>query len=199
MYACRPFQTITSATQSNSLFIFIFIFNDYVLALDMACDWLQQINLMYFYGNVHFYTNKPKTVLREAKTLLFQFYYNCNHDFTFVISANSACVTVRWRDLGSYFAPTRWESSCDVVTRVFVVLSSRVCADVVPPACWWSPGDNDKPPCVSNITCHTQQLTSSRVDDLLVTTRDKPSCVSNITCHTQQLTSSRSSQHHQSC
>jgi len=46
-----PFQTITSPTQSN----------EYVLALDTACDWLQQINLMNFYGNVRYYANKPKT------------------------------------------------------------------------------------------------------------------------------------------
>jgi len=61
MYARRPFQTITSPTQRN----------DYVLALDTVCDWLQQINLMNFYGiNVRYYANKPKTVLREVKTLI---------------------------------------------------------------------------------------------------------------------------------
>jgi len=85
MYARRPFQTITSPTQSN----------DYVLALDTvciylaswlqylinscSCDWLQQINFMIFYGNVRYYPNKPKTVLRKAKTLLFYFYCSCNH------------------------------------------------------------------------------------------------------------------------
>jgi len=36
-----------------------------------VCDWLQQINLTNFYGNVCYYADKPKTVLREAKTLLF--------------------------------------------------------------------------------------------------------------------------------
>jgi len=45
--------------------------NDYVLSLDTVCDWLQQINFMKFYENVHYYANKPETVLRVAKTLLF--------------------------------------------------------------------------------------------------------------------------------
>jgi len=61
MYSRRPFQTNTSPTQSN----------DYGLALDTVRDWLQQINLMNFYENVRYYANKPKTVLREDKTLLF--------------------------------------------------------------------------------------------------------------------------------
>jgi len=59
MYGWRPFQIITLPTQSN----------DYVLALDTVCDWLQQINLMNFYGNIRYYANKPETVLQEAKTL----------------------------------------------------------------------------------------------------------------------------------
>jgi len=42
MYARRQFQTIASPTQSN----------DYVLALDTVCDWLQQINLMNFHEKV---------------------------------------------------------------------------------------------------------------------------------------------------
>jgi len=48
------------------------------------------------------------------------------------------CITagsyrVKGQCYASYFVRVPWESSCDVVTRVFYVLSSPVCADVARP------------------------------------------------------------------
>ena len=39
----------------------------------MACDWLQQINLMNFYGNVRYYANKPKHFCEKLKHFYFSF------------------------------------------------------------------------------------------------------------------------------